>query len=85
MSISLNGYQIRRLLDFVDSEDEAEVEIDYVDHERPDLNSNEGEMMPAGVYAWFRDYPDEGALWLPQTPEQHMSVDGGSADAGGPK
>jgi hypothetical protein len=71
MSISLNGYQIRRLWDFVDAEDEAEIEIEYVDYERPDGNSD-GEIMPAGLYAWFRDYPDEGSLWLPETPEEHM-------------
>jgi hypothetical protein len=63
--ITLNGYQIKRLLDFVDSDDESEVTIDYIDHERPDANSSDGEMMPAGYYAWFPNCPDEGALLLP--------------------
>jgi hypothetical protein len=80
-AVSLNGYQIRRLWDFVDSEDEAEVEVVYVDHERPDGNSKEGEMMPVGVYAWFKDYPEEGSLYLPEEPEV-TAVDGGSEHGG---
>lgn len=70
--LGINGYQIKRLLDFVDNEDESEVTLAYVDHERPDGNSNDGEMMPKGLYAWYTDYPEEGSMWLPETPEEHM-------------
>jgi len=71
--IHINGYQIKRLLDFIDGEDETPLTLDFVDHERPDGNSNDGEIMPAGLYAWFTEYPDEGSLWLPETPEEHAA------------
>jgi hypothetical protein len=71
--MDINGYQIKRLLDFVDNENEAELTLRYVDHERPDGNSNDGEMMPKGLYAWYTDYPDEGSMWLPETPEEHAA------------
>jgi len=71
--VAINGYQIKRLLDFVDSDNEAELTLQYVDHERPDGNSNDGEVMPEGLYAWFSEYPDEGSLWLPETPEEHLA------------
>lgn len=69
----INGYQIKRLLDFVDNDDESEVSLAYIDHQRPDGNSNDGEMMPKGLYAWYTDYPDEGSIWLPETPAEHMA------------
>lgn len=71
--LDINGYQIKRLLDFVDNEDESEVTLQYVDHERPDGNSNDGEIMPKGLYAWYTDYPEEGSMWLPETPEEHAA------------
>jgi hypothetical protein len=68
-AVTLNGYQVKLLLEFVDSEDETEITVAYVDHERPDANSAEGEIMPAGLYVWCTDYPDEGSLYLPETPQ----------------
>lgn len=68
--IIINGYQIERLRDFVDAEPEAEVTLGAFP-ERPDMET--GEKMPAGLYAWFADYPDEGSIWLPETPEDHMA------------
>lgn len=68
MAFDLNGYQIKRLLDFVDSDDEAELSLAYFDEERDDLESPD-EKMPQGLYAWFTDYPDEGSMWLPETPQ----------------
>lgn len=62
--ITLTGYQIRTILDMVDAEDEAEITISYIDYDRPCVDS--GEVMPAGLYAWFTDYPDEGSLYLPE-------------------
>ncbi len=84
--IRLNGYQIKRLMDFVDGEDETEVCISYCADEREDLSSP-GEMMPPGYYVWCADYPEEGSMWLPETPEDHMRVDGEprSTDSGGVK
>lgn len=67
MAFDLTGYQIQRLWDFVDGDVESELSLAYFDEARPDLEDPE-ETMPAGLYAWFTDYPDEGSLWLPESP-----------------
>jgi hypothetical protein len=64
--IHINGLQLKHALDFVDQDDESELVIEHVDFERPDGNSPD-ETMPAGLYAWFYDYPDEGSLLLPES------------------
>lgn len=69
-TLGLNGYQIHRLWDFVDAEPEAEVTLGNFP-ERADME--DGTKMPAGLYAWFTDYPDEGSIWLPETPDDHMA------------
>ena len=70
--IHMTGYQIHRLWDFVDAEPDAQVTLD-VFPERPDLET--GEKMPAGLYAWFTDYPDEGSIWLPENEDDHIAID----------
>jgi hypothetical protein len=59
--ISLNGVQIAALLDFTDRELDAQITLGHFDDRRPD---SEGNPMPAGLYAWFTEYPEEGAIYL---------------------
>ena len=67
MTITLNGYQLKQALELVDDEDGTELCIDHVGHERQD--SETGEIMPPGVYAWLLKYPEEGSTLLEETPE----------------
>jgi hypothetical protein len=79
--IHINGLQLKHALDFVDQDDESELVIEHVDFERPDGNSPD-ETMPAGLYAWFYDYPDEGSLLLPESAVK-TGCSGHSFDANG--
>lgn len=64
MSITINGYQIRHALDLLDGEDETPLEFEELP-ERKDTDT--GETMPAGLYCWFAEYPDEGVVYLPDS------------------
>jgi len=62
----LNGYQIKALLDFVDSEDDAELCIQWFRECPPD---DDGLAMPEGLWTYFAEYPEEGRIYLPETAE----------------
>lgn len=64
--ISINGHQLKELLDFIDSDDEVEVCLHYYSRERRDEES--GEMMLPGLYAWMSEYPEEGQHFLAESP-----------------
>lgn len=66
-SFTMNGCQVKHLLDLIDGEDETEVSLEWFNNARPDGNSADGEMMPPGLYAWFADYPEEGQMLLPES------------------
>lgn len=64
--MELTGYQIKCLADFTDGEDIAEI---IVEHFEASKDAETGEHMPAGLYAYFTEYPEEGRLYLPEAPE----------------
>jgi hypothetical protein len=64
--LTLTGYQIEQLADFVDGERDTELTLAHFPKRPPDADGNE---MPAGLYAWFSEYPDEGSLHLAEQPE----------------
>ena len=67
-SITLNAKQMREVLTFVnpsgsDVNDETvafELETPVTIEYMPERTSNEGENMPAGLYAYLTEYPEEG-------------------------
>lgn len=71
-SLCLTGYQIEHLADFVDRERDTELTLAHFPERSPDADGNE---MPAGLYAWFTEYPDEGALHLAEQPESPEKAD----------
>lgn len=65
--VTLTGWQVRHLWDFLDlsggdSDDESDVTVQWFDEQPPDAD---GEPFPAGYYAYFTEYPEEGRLYLP--------------------
>jgi hypothetical protein len=64
---TLNARQLRSALDFIapdfdNDEDQRDVEISM--QIMPYRMSLEDEPMPAGLYAWCTDYPEEGCILL---------------------
>jgi hypothetical protein len=60
-TIKLDGSQIAQIQDFIDGELEAEISIKWFPESEPDKDGND---MPAGYYAWFHEYPEDGAIYL---------------------
>lgn len=73
MSVQITGWQVKHLLDFMDGEDEAELTLEHFAEERKD--SETGEAMPPGLYAWFTEYPEEGSLLLAEKTETDLTPD----------
>lgn len=67
--MNINGFQLMHLADFVDGERETELTLEVF----PEHTANNGEHMPAGLYAWFSEYPEEGKLWLPETEADRLA------------
>lgn len=63
--VSLTGYQIKHLLDLADQDDDCELSVGQCDEW---IDPDTKEMNPAGLYAWYTDYPDEGLTLLPDLP-----------------
>jgi hypothetical protein len=61
-NITLNRYQLQQALSLI-AEDDPNTEI--VINQRPHWVSEEGEDMPAGLYASYEEYPEEGLFPLP--------------------
>lgn len=57
----LNGRQIKALIDFADSEDDADLCIQWFAECPPD---GEGNLFPEGLWAFFAEYPEEGRIFL---------------------
>lgn len=65
-TISLNGYALLELLDFINpdreqSPEQLETEVCVFQMDKT-FASSEGDIRPPGVYAYLTDYPDEGIL-----------------------
>lgn len=63
--ITLTAGQLREILDFANPDGESDheqlktsVTIGFKD----DLVDENGDMAPAGIYAWITEYPEEGAI-----------------------
>jgi hypothetical protein len=67
--VNINGFQLRHLADLVDGEDEAEITLGVFEEHK----ASNGERMPAGLYAWFSEYPEEGKLWLAEDEAQRLA------------
>ena len=64
--IYLTGFQIKNLAAMTDGDDECELCL----QEYPEtVDEEDGEIMPAGLYAYYYDYPDEGRTYLPPAPD----------------
>jgi hypothetical protein len=68
--ISMTGLQVQHIADFIDGDPETEV---YVAHYEAGKDEETGEEMPAGLYCWLVDYPDEGRVWLPPDADAALS------------
>ena len=63
----LTGYQIKLLASMTDGDDECELGVSQY----PESTDEEtGETMPAGLYAFYADYLDEGRTFLPAEAEK---------------
>lgn len=60
----LNGYQLKQALDFLDNEEETNLCVAWYGQDRREHDKPDGELMPAGVYCWLSEYPEEGQLLL---------------------
>lgn len=62
----LTGYQIKNLVAMIADDDECELCL----QEYPEsVDEEDGEIMPAGLYAFYPDYPEEGRIFLSKEPE----------------
>jgi len=75
-TITLDGAQIAQLQGFADNEMDAQISIGWFPERKPDADGNE---MPEGYYAWFTEYPDDGALLLEPNAGNKPSREAGSA------
>lgn len=66
MSITINGHQLRQALEVAD-EDDTELEFEHLDAHK---DAESGEMMPAGLYCWLGEYPEEGVMYLQKVPDR---------------
>ena len=64
-SQTINGAQVKQLLEFIDDDDECEVEVEWL----PERTAYTGEKMEAGLYCWLTDYPEEGVMLLDPDPK----------------
>lgn len=63
-SVTMNGFQARMVLKFIDGDDECSLEV----ADLPERTASNGEHMAAGLYVWLSDYPEEGCLLLTEAP-----------------
>lgn len=63
MTLTINAYQLRQAIDFLDDGD-GELEFAWM----PAGTLLSGEPRPAGLYCWFKEYPEEGSLLLEESP-----------------
>lgn len=68
--ITLTAPQLRQALDFVNPDKgDADQQEDRLTIAWAKESTSEGETRPAGLYAWFTEYPEEGAIYLdPEDP-----------------
>lgn len=62
MSITLNGYQLKELLDFTNPD--GEDDKDQLETELTIMYAEDGHS-GAGYYFYMTDYPEEGSIKLP--------------------
>lgn len=60
-ALTITGAQARELLAVFGGDEEAEVALGWF---RETKSEEDGEAMPAGLYAWMADYPEEGRIHL---------------------
>ena len=68
-AIRMTGYQISHVWDFIDGEMEADISIGYGDE-----FTDECGVTPAGLRAWFTEYPEEGSVHLYETKEENQAA-----------
>jgi regulator of replication initiation timing len=65
--IRLNRAQVQEMLDYIDlCVVDVETEI-IIGHQDVNTEPESGEQMPAGVYMWDGEYPEEGCMYLDPT------------------
>lgn len=63
--VNLTGHQLRYLLDLADHQDDCEITIWQMDEW---IDPETKEVCPAGLYASYTDYLDEGLTYLAPEP-----------------
>jgi hypothetical protein len=65
--VTMNGKQLKDLLDYAwpdkDDADQADSELTLIAHDTP-FKSTEGDDMPAGLYCYCTEYPEEGIILI---------------------
>lgn len=75
--MNLTGHQVRQLVEFMGGDYGMDVTIEYLPERTLDGGTGTGpEILPAGLYAWMTDDPEEGVYLLDEEPENE-SIDGG--------
>lgn len=64
--MKLTGYQVKQLVAFMGGDYDTDVTIE----ECPERESQDGEVMPAGLWLWCTDYPEEGCVQLLESEDQ---------------
>jgi hypothetical protein len=62
--MQLTGYQVQQLNEFLGGDYDCEVTIE----ELPERTLGE-EVLPAGLWVWCSEYPEEGGVLLDRDPE----------------
>ena len=72
--LTLSAQQLKDALEFVAPDfdaDEDQREAEVCIQELPARMSTDGEPMPAGLYCWLAEYPEEGCIPLLPAPPSH--------------
>lgn len=64
-NVYLTGYQIKQLAVMAADEDDCSM---CVQEYEETIDAEDGEVIPAGLYAYYDEYPDEGRMYLSKEP-----------------
>lgn len=68
--MQLTGYQVKKLNDFMGGDYDAGVTIEELPERTLDPGTgDEPTVLPAGLWVWCTDYPEEGGVLLARDPD----------------
>jgi hypothetical protein len=75
--MELTGYQVKQINDFMGGDYDTSVTVEHLPERTLDPGTgDEPTTMPAGLYIWCTDYPEEGAVLLDPVDPDTIGEDG---------